>query len=118
MLGEIEYKDLLVKTPYEKVWAIVGGDKIHNSSLVLVSEKFASLINQLRKDFDYVLIDSAPVLQSSDYIHVLQVTDGVLFLVRHAKTTKTQVEDAVKELKKNGANILGSVFTMHNGKNK
>ncbi|MBQ9103974.1 MAG: CpsD/CapB family tyrosine-protein kinase [Clostridia bacterium] len=117
ILGQVEYENLPIKTEYENVFVITGGSNIYNSSLILVSEKFKALFEKLRSDYDYVIIDSAPVLNSSDFIHLIKVADGVLFLARHGKTTRNQIAESVKELTKNGANILGSVFTRYNGKN-
>ena len=84
--------------------------------MVFVSDKFKSLIKELRETYDYVLLDCAPVLQVSDHIHLSTISDGVIFLVSHASTTRAQVKEAVEELKKNGANILGTVFTMYDKK--
>jgi Mrp family chromosome partitioning ATPase len=56
------------------------------------------------------------VLLVSDYIHISKVSDGVLFMVAYASTTKSQVADAINELRKNDANILGTVFTMYDRK--
>ncbi|MBO5067136.1 MAG: CpsD/CapB family tyrosine-protein kinase [Clostridia bacterium] len=116
ILGGVEKKDIIKATEYKNVDVVTRGAEIYNSSLVLVSDKFKSLIKELRDEYDYVLLDCPPVLQVSDYIHIAKVSDGVLFLVAYAQTTKTQVAEAVKELKKNGANILGSVFTMYDWK--
>ena len=74
------------------------------------------MIAHLREKYDYVLLDCPPVLLVSDYIHISKVSDGVLFIVAHAKTTKGQVAEAIKELKKNGANVLGAVFSMYDAK--
>ncbi len=118
MLGTAEKKDIIKHTgeKYGNIDIITRGGKIYNSSLILVSDKFKKLIAELREEYDYVLLDCAPVLQVSDYIHISQVSDGVLFLVAYAATTRNQVLDAVKELKLNGAKILGSVFTMYDRK--
>ena len=89
---------------------------MHNPALILVSDKFKALIAELKEKYDYVFLDCAPILLVSDYIHISKVSDGVLFIVAHASTTKKQVAEAVKELRKNGANILGSVFTMYDKK--
>lgn len=115
-LGTSEISDIIKKTEYKNVDIITRGTEIYNSSLVLVSEKFKSLIEQLKTQYDYVFLDCSPVLQVSDYIHISKVSDGILFMVAYASTTKGQVADAVKELKKNGANILGTVFTMYDKK--
>lgn len=116
VLGTMEKKDIIKVTDYKNVDIITRGGKVYNPSLVLVSEKFKNLIKELREEYDYVLIDCAPILSVSDYIHVLSVSDGVLFMVAYGQTTRNQVADAVKELKQNKANILGSVFTMYNKK--
>ena len=116
ILGNTEIDSIIKKTEYKNVDLITRGAEIYNSSLVLVSDKFKALINSLREKYDYVLLDCAPVLQVSDYIHVAHVSDGVLFMVAYASTTKAQVSDAIKELKKNGANVLGTVFTMYDKK--
>lgn len=116
MLGSKEKADIIKKTAYKNVDIITRGDKIYNPSAVLVSEKFKTLIASLRDEYDYVLLDCAPVLQVSEYIHILQVSDGVIFVAAYGMTTKAQVAEAVKELRKNGANILGTVMSMYDPK--
>lgn len=116
MLGTVEKEALIKETEYKNVDIVSRGTKIYNSSLVLVSDKFKKLIAELRDEYDYVILDCAPVLQVSDYIHIGRVSDGVIFLVAYGMTTRKQVADAVKELKKNGTNILGTVFSMYDRK--
>ncbi len=116
ILNNLPKEKIIKHTTYQNVDIITRGAEIHNSSLVFVSNKFKSFIEELRKDYDYVLLDCAPVLMVSDYIHISKVADGVLFVVAHAQTSKSQVAEAIKELKKNDANILGSVFSMYDNK--
>lgn len=112
-LGDATKEQIIKKTEYQNVDVITRGGQVYNSSLLLVSDKFKNFIAQLREEYDYVFLDCAPVLQVSDFIHISKVSDGVLFMVAYATTTKVQVSEAVKELKKNGANILGTVLTMY-----
>ena len=116
MLGTIGKDELVQKTAYKNVEIISRGGKVYNPSVILVSDKFKSLMRELREEYDYIILDCAPVLQVSDYINILSVSDGVLFLVAYGLTSRNQVADAVKELKKNGAKLLGSVFTMYDRK--
>ncbi len=112
-LGDATKEQIIKKSQYQNVDVITRGGQVYNSSLLLVSEKFKKFIEELREEYDYVFLDCAPVLQVSDFIHVAKVSDGVLFMVAYATTTKAQVSEAVKELRKNGANILGTVLTMY-----
>lgn len=116
MRGDIEKKDAIKNTGYKNVDIITRGGNVYNPSLILTSPKFKALIGELKEEYDYVLLDCAPVLLVSDFIHISQVSDGVLFLVAYGSTTKNQVTEAVKELKKNGAKVLGTVFTKYDSK--
>ncbi len=116
ILGMITKKQLIKHTEYENVDLITGGENVHNSSLVLVSDVFKDLIASLKEEYDYVILDCAPVLTISDYIHISKVSDGVLFVVAYATTTKSSVSEAVKELKRNDIKILGTVFSMYDKK--
>ena len=117
-LGEITKENIAKTTAYKNVDVITRGAEIYNSSLVLVSDKFKELIAYLREKYDYVIVDCAPVLQVSDYIHISKVTDGILFLIAYGSTTKAQVAEAIKELKKNDAKILGTILSMYNSKER
>lgn len=116
ILGNADLKSIIKKTDYKNVEVITRGAEIYNAGLVFVSDKFKKLIADLRAEYDYVLLDCAPVLQVSDYIHIAHVSDGVIFMVAYASTTKAQVKEAIDELRKNGADILGTVFTMYDKK--
>lgn len=115
-LGSMTKEEIIKPTAYKNVDVITRGAEIYNSSLVLVSDKFKDLIAFLREKYDYVIVDCAPVLHVSDYIHISKVSDGIIFLVAYGVTTKVQVADAMKELKKNNAKLLGTVISMYNRK--
>ena len=116
MMGNLDKETLIKHTDYKNVDLITRGTEIYNASIVFLSEKFKELIEQLKQEYDYILLDCPPILQVSDYIHISKISDGVLLLVAYAQTTRSQVAEAIKELRKNDANILGSVFTMYDGK--
>ncbi len=116
ILEDLPKEKIIKHTEYKNVDIVTRGAEVYNSSLVFISNKFKSLIEELRAEYDYVLLDCAPVLMVSDYIHISKVSDGVLFVVAHAQTSKSQVADAIKDLKKNDAKILGAVFSMYDKK--
>lgn len=116
MMGAVSAEQVVKHTSYKNVDLITRGTEVYNPALILVSDKFKELIAALREKYDFVLLDCAPVLQVSDYIHISKVSDGALFLVSYARTTKAQVSEAIKELRKNEIPILGTLFTMYDRK--
>lgn len=109
---DVKKEEIIKHTKYSNVDIVTRGAEISNSSLVLVSEKFKNLIETLKKEYDFVLLDCPPILQVSDFIHISKVADGIIFLAAYGKTTRTQVKAAIEEIKKNKINLLGTVMTM------
>lgn len=116
MVGRISKEELYKKTSYENVTLINRGSEIQNTSIILTSDKMKNFFQELRKEFDFILIDCPPVLLISDYIHISQLSDGVLFLIAYGKTKKKQVAEAVNQLRLNNVDIMGAVFTFYDPK--
>ena len=116
MMGNYNTDWVIKHTSHKNVDLITRGAEVYNPALILVSDKFKALIASLREKYDFILLDCAPVLQVSDYIHISKVSDGALFLVAYARTTKAQVAEAIKELRKNEIPVLGTLFTMYDRK--
>ncbi len=116
LTGKIDKKSLIKQTSYENVSIITRGSEVTNASLLLTSQKIINLFEELKKEYDYILIDCPPVLIISDYIHISHLSDGVLFIVAYGKTKKKYVSDAVSLLRKNNIPIIGSAFTFFDPK--
>ncbi|MBE5757163.1 MAG: CpsD/CapB family tyrosine-protein kinase [Clostridiales bacterium] len=111
MLEKSTFTDAVQKTEYENVDVLTRGDKVYNPSFILTSERFFSLIEEAKKVYDVILLDTAPVLEVSDYIHLSKITDGSIFLVAYGSTKKSMVKESVNEIKKNGIEIISVVCT-------
>jgi Mrp family chromosome partitioning ATPase len=77
---------------------------------VLESHKTKNLINELRQEYDYIIIDSPPVLSVTDAIIISTLVDGVIYVVAYKKTKKEDAKQGLIQLQKNNARVLGSVF--------
>lgn len=116
MLEQKKLDEVIKHTEYKNVDVLPCGGKIYNPSLVLISDRFNAMMQELRNSYDLIVVDTAPVLQASDYIHVSRYVDATIFLVIYGKTKKVQVRDAITELRKNKVNIIGTVFTCFDSK--
>ena len=70
------------------------------------------LINRLREQFDFVIIDAPPLLPVTDAAILGAASDGAILIVRHGKTTRDQVTSAVGRLDSVDARLLGTVINM------
>ncbi len=115
LLGKVSYEEMVKHTEFG-VDLINVGKETTNSASILTSSKLKNLVNKLKEEYDFVLLDCPPVLSVSDYIHIGQLSDCCLFAIAHGSTKKNQVKDAIAELKKNNINVMGIVYTFYNGK--
>ncbi|MGL5095644.1 MAG: polysaccharide biosynthesis tyrosine autokinase, partial [Planctomycetia bacterium] len=78
LTGKLEAAEVVVPTEYDNVSVVAAGKYTRPAVQALGSTAMQNLIEQLRGDFDYVLIDSAPVLVVADALHVSSHVESVL----------------------------------------
>ena len=84
---------------------------------MLASDTAQRLIEELGNTYDYVVIDSPPLLPVTDAALLARITDGALLVVRSNRTATEQVSTAVDNLAKADAELLG-VITVANSSTK
>lgn len=94
-----------------KLFLLTSGSKVPNPQELLASEKFEQLMEKLRSRFDFIIIDCPPISAVADAIPLAHRSDGTIFVVSSKETNKNEAKSALTQLKRNGANILGSVLT-------
>ncbi|MEX0890914.1 MAG: polysaccharide biosynthesis tyrosine autokinase [Gemmatimonadota bacterium] len=86
------------------------GTEAPNPSELLGSEEFVNLLNQMRKHFDTIILDTPPVNLVSDAAIVSTVADGTLVVVDAGRTDRHVLASAVNELRQARATLLGVVL--------
>lgn len=76
---------------------------------LLESDEMKNLLRVLRSQYDYVIIDTPPVLVLSDALAIAPETDGVVLVCRHQVSYVSDIERALGTLKFAKANVLGVV---------
>lgn len=86
------WKDFLVTyTGHENLQVMVAGSIPPNPNELLLSPKLGELIQLAQVEYDYIIIDSAPVGLVSDSQLIAKYTDLVLYVVREGKTPKAAI---------------------------
>jgi Mrp family chromosome partitioning ATPase len=94
----------------QKVWLLSSGSIASDSPRLLNSDDLQKRLVELRKEFDYVLIDAPPLTRYSDAIALGKLSDGFV-LILEANSTRREVALTVSEnLRAASIKILGAVL--------
>ena len=110
LVNQADLKQAIVKTNNEFLDFLPAGKIPPNPSELLLSEHFVYMIQMLKSDYDYIIIDTPPVTVVSDAVIISRVLSGVLLVARCNAVDKRTVEGAVNQLTFANAKILGYVF--------
>jgi len=93
--GHLHQKDLIKPSgAHPDLYVITSGPKPPNPSELLAKPTLDILINDLRNQFDYILIDTAPLGVVSDSFSLNRLADVNLYIVRADFTPKKNIEEA------------------------
>ncbi|HQH28734.1 MAG TPA: CpsD/CapB family tyrosine-protein kinase, partial [Oligoflexia bacterium] len=88
LAGMKELDEVLRSTPIDRLFIIPAGSEVPNPAELIGSRKMAELLRQLAEQYDYVLVDTPPVLPATDAVSLSHAVDGVVLVVRGHVTVK------------------------------
>lgn len=92
---------------------IAGGNGGDRAADLSNHQRFGELMEFASSHFDWIIVDSSPVLPVSDAVNLARSCDGVLLIARDGMTDYTDAQRAQAEFK--GANVLGFVLNAAEG---
>jgi capsular exopolysaccharide synthesis family protein len=95
---KINYKYCLQKCQYNGVTLLASGPLPDFPPKVLGSSRMAKLIDELKQEYDYVLIDSPAMLSFADVEILVQYADGLIMVVRQAYARREAIQTGVRFL--------------------
>lgn len=102
--------DAVQKTSIEGLYALTGGVIPPNPSELLGSEQMKNVLQRVKEQYDYVLIDTPPVMPVTDALIVGRFVDGMILVIASAEVKVEMARDVKNQLVNAGANILGVVL--------
>ncbi|MGW4928034.1 polysaccharide biosynthesis tyrosine autokinase [Agromyces sp. NPDC004153] len=112
LIGRAELVDVLQKWGRGHLYVLPSGRIPPNPSELLGSAAMANVLNALTAQFDYVLIDSPPLLLVTDAAVVSKLAGGAILVAASGATKKQELAGAVRALEAIGSRLLGIVVTM------
>jgi polysaccharide biosynthesis transport protein len=111
LAGEASLEKSLLRDPHSPV-TVLGASKVVGSpSDLLGSATIAKLIDSLKASYDFIVIDSSPLLPVNDTKAIAGLADAILLAVRWEKTPRDAVVEAVRALTDIHAPLVGVALT-------
>ena len=118
LAGYLEVQDLIYSTDRAGAYMIPTATLV-NPSLLLEGERFDTLLETLRRSFDYVIVDTPPLGIVSDGQMIAAKCDGCILVVRAHRTSRVAVKNSLQQLKTVNCPLLGIVLNrVENSKSK
>jgi capsular exopolysaccharide synthesis family protein len=111
LVGRAQPVDVLQRWGNENLYVLPTGHTPPNPSELLGSDLMQDLVAFLLKSFDYVLIDSPPLLVATDATVLSRVADGVVLVASYDTTRRHALAAAVNSLNMVGGRLLGTILT-------
>lgn len=109
LAGNRKFEDV-VYTYSDKLDILTSGNVPANPSEVLGSKSMDNLLEELKNEYDYIILDSSPIKVVSDSQLLSTKTDGTILIVKNNKTKIDDIKEVKELLQKVGATIIGCVF--------
>ncbi len=107
--GSVELHDAIQPTSIENLSVLACGKRPSNPAELLSSDRFDEMLQLIREQYEYVIVDSPPLLAVSDPANVAARVDGVILTLRLRRNLKPLAHRAVQMLHSVNANIIGVV---------
>jgi capsular exopolysaccharide synthesis family protein len=102
-------------SPVDGLMILPCGPKPSNPAELLTSNRFTELLADLRNSYDYVIVDTPPLLAVSDPAIVAPRVDGVIMTFRMTRSARPNAERAKDQIIGVGGNLLGVVVNAWSG---
>jgi polysaccharide biosynthesis transport protein len=110
LTGESDWREVLYDCPeIEGLTVMPCGAKPNNPAELSSSPQVKELIEEMRHEFDFVIIDTPPLLAVTDACPIAARVDGVILCIRIKKNVRVSAERATEMLSNLGANCIGLV---------
>jgi len=106
--GELAIEDALYRVGTLPLWFLSAGAGISEPLPVLESLDFANMLEAISAHFDWVVIDSTPMLPMADAASLARLSDGVLVVVREGQTRRKILNKALDTIDRK--KVLGMVL--------
>ncbi len=116
LCDESDIKDTIKKSEVENLYYITAGMTSPNPLKLLLSQEMTDLLNNLSKEYDWIILDTPPVNVVSDALILSNNSDGVILVTEEKITEYKEIAKAIEQVKYVNGNLLGIVLNRASNK--
>jgi polysaccharide biosynthesis transport protein len=113
--GEVDLPDAIAATAIDDLKILTAGQCDRRTIRLLSQGGLGPLFARLKEQFDFVIVDTSPILLVADALIIAQQADAALFSIYRDVSSKTKVSAALERLQSLGVRVLGAVVTGAHG---
>ena len=111
--GESTYQESIKYVKSLGLFILPSGGITQKSSEVLDADKVRQVLEQARKEFDFIIIDTPPSRVVSDSMVISALADSLIFVIRKDHAKIADINETLEEIAGTNIDIAGAVFTMN-----
>ena len=108
--GQARARDAMARLDGYGIDVIPAGTLTPDPTLLLQSSRMKMVLQELKKVYEYIVVDLPPATVVTDASILAELMDGFLLVVRHLETDYRSVSDMMEQLKLANAQIIGFVY--------
>ena len=109
IVGDRDYDECIKTTEIPNLFVLPCGPLPPNPAEILMSQRFRTVLEELGKRYDRIILDSPPVQIVTDAVVLSRQTDGVMLVVRAGKTLRDDIRRAERSIRNVGGRIIGVI---------
>jgi succinoglycan biosynthesis transport protein ExoP len=108
--GTAKASEAVAASSVPDLWLLPAGIEAPNPAELLGSKRFSEFTHSLAEHFDWILIDTSPLMAVADSAIIAHGTTGVLFVVGAEMTSRFAARRALEQLHNAKAQVIGAVL--------
>ncbi len=110
LTGELKPEEVIQETGVPNLWMLTSGRLRRGSLGIMNSPRLKAMLDGLKEKYDYILLDSPPILGVTDAAILAGEADGVLLVVQYRKYPKIISLRAKRMIENAGGRLMGAVL--------
>ncbi len=104
------YSQFMKNSEFPNLSVMTCGPIPPNPPELFSQDRFLTLLNDLKKDFNWIFLDSPPVVSLTDSIILSSISDMVAIVIRHNENDKELIKRSIYQIKQVKGNVIGAVL--------